>query len=55
MSKIALFLNQSAFEPSTRAGTFAPEFRGSFAERFGIPLMLGAFAYLWIAVIASQV
>lgn len=56
MSKIALFLNQSPFEPtSSRAGAYAPEFRGSFAERFGIPLMLGAFAYLWIAVLASQV
>ncbi len=55
MSKIALFLNQSPFESNSRAGAFAPELRGSFVERFGIPLMLGAFAYLWIAVIASQV
>jgi hypothetical protein len=55
MRKISEFLNQSAFEPNSHAGAFAPEFRGSFAERFGIPLMLGAFAYLWIAVLASQV
>jgi len=55
MSKIALFLNQSPFESSSRVGALPPELRGSFAERFGMPLMLAAFAFSWIAALATQV
>ena len=55
MSKIALFLNQSPFEFSSRAGALAPELRGSLAERFGMPLMLAAFACCCIAALATQV
>jgi len=50
-----MFLNQSSFESADRAGTLAPELRGNFAERFGMPLLLAVFAFSWISALATNV
>jgi len=55
MNKIQSFLNQSAHETQGLAGAYVPEMRGRFAERLGMPLLLGAFAFAWIAALAANI
>jgi hypothetical protein len=55
MSKIHKFLNQSAYETQGRVGALAPELRGSAAELFGMPLLLGAFVFAMVAALATAI
>jgi len=58
MTKIHKFLNQSAFETpakSGRFGAYAPELRGAAAEMLGLPLLLAAFAFAWVAALATAI
>ncbi len=55
MSKLSYFFNQSSVTPAERAGVAAPELRGSFAESFGLPLLLATFMLTWLAGVAASV
>ena len=55
MSKFAYFFNQSSTTSADRAGVAAPELRGSFAESFGLPLLLATFVLTWLAGLATSV